>query len=319
MTEAQPGQPDDVAAAASASTLTLREAREAAGLPIATLAATLKVSADRLQALEDGRYADLPNLTFARALASSVCRALKLDPAVVLAGLPQAGEVKLGSDQLPEPATFRGRRSVVAGGSRASKRVPLLGAVVVLLAAAALWWWLPQQDDEGGQAVAPAVADVADSSAQNAVPAQEPVAEAVPAAAVPSPAPSVPQPAVPAPVQSQPAPVVAPAPVAPAAAVPVAAAVSAPAPAPDAAQPAQPAQPALRLRASQAVWVQVNDAAGKQLLQRTLKAGETADLSAAGPYAVVLGRAGAVEVSVHGKVMDLSAYASNRVARFEVK
>jgi len=46
---------------------------------------------------------------------------------------------------------------------------------------------------------------------------------------------------------------------------------------------------------------------------------ETAEVAGAGPYAVVLGRAGAVELSVRGQAMDLSAYGSNQVARFEVK
>ena len=52
----------------------LREAREAAGLHIAALAAALKVPVKKLEALEAGRYDELPDLTFARALASSACQ-----------------------------------------------------------------------------------------------------------------------------------------------------------------------------------------------------------------------------------------------------
>ena len=59
----------------------LRAAREAAGLHIAALAAALKVPVRKLEALEAGRYGELPDLTFARALASSACRHLKVDPA----------------------------------------------------------------------------------------------------------------------------------------------------------------------------------------------------------------------------------------------
>ena len=67
----------------------LRAAREAAGVHIATLAGTLKVPLDKLQALENGDLAALPDMVFARALASSVCRSLKIDPAPVLALLPR--------------------------------------------------------------------------------------------------------------------------------------------------------------------------------------------------------------------------------------
>ncbi|MBU7575138.1 MAG: helix-turn-helix domain-containing protein, partial [Hydrogenophaga sp.] len=56
----------------------LRAAREAAGLHIAALAAALKVPVKKLEALEAGRYSELPDLTFARALASSACRHLKV-------------------------------------------------------------------------------------------------------------------------------------------------------------------------------------------------------------------------------------------------
>ena len=167
----------------SVTSTTLREAREAVGLPVAALAAMLKVPVERLQALEDGRYADLPNLTFARALASSVCRVLKLDTAAVLASLPQASEVRLGSDRPPEPVTFRGRRAA-AGGARLVRRAPLLGALGVLVAAAALWWWLPQRDstpdDAAPMAVAPAIGSEPVTPAGAPVPV--PAAEIVPAA-----------------------------------------------------------------------------------------------------------------------------------------
>ena len=74
----------------------LREAREAAGLHIAAMAAALKVPVRKLEALEAGRYDELPDLTFARALASSACRQLKIDPAPVLEQIPQNPAPALG-------------------------------------------------------------------------------------------------------------------------------------------------------------------------------------------------------------------------------
>jgi cytoskeleton protein RodZ len=66
----------------------LRQAREAKGVPIDFLASVLRVPVERLQALEEDRLQDLPDLIFARALAQSVCRQLKIDSVSVLAAMP---------------------------------------------------------------------------------------------------------------------------------------------------------------------------------------------------------------------------------------
>jgi cytoskeleton protein RodZ len=67
----------------------LRHAREAQGLHIAALAAALKVPQRKLEALERDEYGALPDPSFTRALALSVCRSLKIDSAPVLALLPK--------------------------------------------------------------------------------------------------------------------------------------------------------------------------------------------------------------------------------------
>ena len=67
-------------------------------------------------------------------------------------------------------------------------------------------------------------------------------------------------------------------------------------------------------------WLTVTEAGGKQLIQRTLKAGETVGLTGKLPLSVVIGRASAVDVQVRGKPFDLTPLArSGGVARFEVK
>ena len=63
----------------------LRQVRESAGLHIDVLAGALKVPVAKLQALEADDYAAFPDAVFMRALASSMCRALKVDAAPVLA------------------------------------------------------------------------------------------------------------------------------------------------------------------------------------------------------------------------------------------
>lgn len=294
----------------------LREAREAAGLQLASLSATLKVPVERLQALEEGRYQDLPNLTFARALASSVCRALKIDPAPVLQGLPQGGEVKLGSDRpVQASAIVPSRQGMFRLPAAFQLGAPLLLSLLVLVLAVALWWWLPQRDAE--------MASEADAAASEPpVPtlvSEEPVP--VPAAAgSPLAAPPVVVEPVAAPVPAAPLVPAAPAtPAAPAApAAPVSSAPAASVTPVATAQSAQ-AQSRLQLRARATTWVQLKDGAGKELQQRTLQPGQTLDYDGELPLQVVLGRASGVDVIVRGQVFDTSAYAPNKVARFEVK
>jgi cytoskeleton protein RodZ len=52
----------------------LREARERQGLHIAALAASIKVAQKKLELLEADRFDALPDATFTRALAQTVCR-----------------------------------------------------------------------------------------------------------------------------------------------------------------------------------------------------------------------------------------------------
>jgi len=74
----------------------LRAAREAQGLHLAMLSVNLKVSVRQLEALEADQYEAFKGATFVRALAQSVCRQLKIDPAPVLAALPQAEATQAG-------------------------------------------------------------------------------------------------------------------------------------------------------------------------------------------------------------------------------
>ena len=116
----------------------LRQAREQAGVHVAALAVALKVPVRQLEALELGRFDLLPDHTFARALAGSVCRQLKIDPAAILAalppGAPRAVSVNVG---INEP--FRSATPVGGLGWRERLlRPPVVAAVVLLLAALAL-------------------------------------------------------------------------------------------------------------------------------------------------------------------------------------
>src|SRR3569833_1462266 len=95
-----------VVADVSAGTL-LRRAREASGMHVAALAVALKVPVRKLEALENDRFEDMGDAVFIRALASSVCRTLKIDAQPVLQRLPQTAAPRLVRDTDGLNAPFR--------------------------------------------------------------------------------------------------------------------------------------------------------------------------------------------------------------------
>lgn len=126
----------------------LRQARERVGMHMAAVAVTLKVPVARLEALEAGRYHELPDPTFVRALAKSVCKVLKVDPEPILASLPSAYVADLGptATAIREPMPLS-RAGKMMTSSEPMVRVPsaVLVAAGLLLLAAALWIWLPER------------------------------------------------------------------------------------------------------------------------------------------------------------------------------
>lgn len=275
----------------------LRQAREAINLRIEVLAASLKVPVVKLEALEAGQLEAMSDRVFVRALAASVCRHVKLDPAVVLSRLPATSQSPWADSQTgintPVRQTQgRQRRSWPEYLSR-----PVVLAVLALLVGAALISFWPQLRAAG---VLSSGVPEADGGVQGEkIEAVVPVNAPEPSAPL---APSVP-PAPPAPPVS---------PVVPLAAAPVAV-VPEPVVAPAA------ADSLLVLRARGESWVRVVDAKNVVALQKLMVAGETANVTGLLPLAVTVGRADMVDAQVRGQPMDLSALSSSNVARFSVK
>ncbi len=301
----------------------LRAAREREGLHLAVLAATIKVSPAKLDALEKDRYDELPNATFARALAQSVCRSLKVDPRPVLALLPQQDNVPLDAavGKLNTPFNEKPSRSEGSGLAWASK--PMFVAGALLLVAAAALALLPRDWIEGrrlpfGNAGAPAApastatvvlplppaASAALGSASDAPAAMADAASAPPVVEAASAAPAAPSaPQIP-PVSDKVA--VAVVPVLPTAAS-----------APPAA--AQSRGGALLLTASAASWIEVLDGEGQSLLSRIVQPGETVSLDGRRPLRVRVGNAGGTQLTYRGAPLDLAPYTRDNVARLELR
>ena len=292
----------------------LREEREAAGLHIAALAAALKVPVKKLEALEAGRYDELPDMTFARALASSACRQLKVDPAPVLAQIPLGHRPQLGDSAQAINAPFKGVGDPAPLNAMGWLSRPAVLAAIALLLGALVLVFLPErQVAPQADAVMPPPGATPDTPALVMEPA--PAAVVAPAVDGSAPvsgtataagaAPEAVQPLANAPVVAAPADTAAvaittTAPVSPTTAVGTAGSL-------------------LSITATGESWVEVVNGAGSVVMKRMLKTGDVIDFSTAPPYTVVLGRADAAQVTVRGKPFDTAPYARNSVARFEVK
>ncbi|MDP3085402.1 MAG: helix-turn-helix domain-containing protein [Rubrivivax sp.] len=261
----------------------LRAAREKQGLHIAALAASIKVSPRKLEALENDRYGELPDATFVRALAQTVCRNLKTDPAPVLARLPKQGASTLAhvAGTLNTPFRERQGRFGIDVASSNWMRTPLVWAAVLLVLAAvavalmpASWW----------QPAAPTVITV--------VPAVAPPASVAAGAAA-------------------------------SAALVTELAASAAAPVVEtvhAAPPQVQAEPAglLQVRSTAPSWVQVEDSAGQRLLSRTVQPGEALVLGGKPPFKLHVGNVAATQITLRGQRVDLGAAARDNIARVEL-
>ncbi|MCX7277577.1 MAG: helix-turn-helix domain-containing protein [Burkholderiales bacterium] len=270
----------------------LRQAREAVGLHVAALAVSLKVPVGKLEALEAGRLDALPDVMFARALAASVCRSLKIDAAPVLAHFPQGAASRLGAADSGINTPFRQPHTGPRFGLKGQMPSPSVVAVALLLVAALAVFLWPKSKEEAAD-----VSQGADVS--TAVPAPTPVVEPL---ADPAPAASA---VLPAPLVAAPAAPVAPAPVVvPAASAPLAAAI---------------APSIMVVTATGESWLKVTDAKGVVAFSRTLNAGEVVQPSGTPPFTMVVGRVDAVQLNVRGQAFDMTPFAKDHVARFEVK
>jgi cytoskeleton protein RodZ len=295
----------DAAAGASAGAM-LRGARERQGLHIAALAATIKITVNKLDALENDRYDELLDATFTRALALTVCRALKIDPAPVLQRLPQGGATGLSPAKggLNTPLRERSARSDTGDGTVA--RRPLLWAAVLVLVAAALvyllpaaWWQslLPgAATPEQGALSVPVVVAVAPTASQLSVEVPSAVVPSADATAAVSSAAS-------AAVAEEPT---------------VRVVHSAPPSSDTSALADVPAGIAV-LRVSDASWVEVIDAKTQTLVSRTVQPGETVGLDGALPFSIKIGNAQGTELMFRSQPVDLAPFTRDNVARLELK
>jgi cytoskeleton protein RodZ len=276
----------------------LRAVRLQRGLHIGALAAAMKVPQAKLEALEADRFADLPDATFVRALALSVSRTLKTDPAPILALLPGAPHIHLervdGGLNMP----FRERPGHIAPVEWAAGNWPLIGIVAALLLAAAGMAWAPHDWLRALPSFRPTPAPPVDAAATVPAPDRQSAPVALSASALAgtrvesvSAAAAQPTSAVPGETASS-----------------SVAGVGAPNP-----------QAIVRIRAIEDTWIQATDAGDKIVLSRLLSAGEVVGLEGAAALKIRVGNAKGTELMHRGQVLDLKPSTRDNVATVDLR
>lgn len=282
----------------------LRQAREASGLSVSALASLLKVSTAKLDALESNRWDLLPDIVFARALASSICRALQIEVAPVLARFPSLVAPNMKTDESGINTPFRVPGDGLGLAWLSQLRKPGTIAALVFIVAAVALFMLP--------------GDLLKSRFENEVPVIGDTGtasiEAVSTVVVPnvSNQPSLhPQADVQLSVASN---------LNPENSLPsVVSKETAASPLPLTVNGSGAVAGTVLLKATGASWVEVVDGRGGVQVRKIMAEGEVLGASGEGPLSVVIGRADVVAVEVKGKSLDLANLTKNNIARFEVK
>lgn len=283
----------------------LQMAREAQGIHIDTLAVAMKIPVKKLEALEADRYDLLPDTVFARALASSICRTLKIDPTPVLERLPSNIAPRLKTDESGINTPFRVATEGVGGAYLEHLSKPVVLAVLALLVGVLVITFFPAESltkifGEGksnGTSVASVVTQAPTLESRN-----DQAGDAVPAlnSSLSMSIPIEPVVAAAGPVTTNDS---------------VAATQLVAEKVPEAAAITD----VISFKAKGTSWVEVVDAKGVTQLNKTLRDGDVASASGTVPLRVVVGHAENTEVQLRGKPFDLATVSKNNVARFEVK
>ncbi|HRH17702.1 MAG TPA: helix-turn-helix domain-containing protein [Aquabacterium sp.] len=298
----------------------IRRARQAKGLSLESLASTLKVTPAKLEALESGRYQDLPDLAFARALAKTVCRYLDIDSGPVMATFPSAQPPNLSASEhrgVPfKDSKARLNLDVAVGVPwKLVFKPQWLAPIAILLAAVVVYFWpaqVPWLDEWTARLQSSPVAAAPAASAVTALPADlaQLNASATEVASSEPTEPVAAQPPVPDASASLPL-------------MPEAASAASSTAASSAVATPVTAVPvvkgALQLQATDGSWVEVRDATGAKVFFRQMAMGELVGVDGKPPLSVKIGNAGGVRLSYQGQPIELAAFTRNNVASLQLK
>ena len=255
----------------------LAAARAALGLSLADVAQQLKFATRQIEALEQGRFDELPTGTFARGMVRAYARLLRLDPEPLVERI--AGRVAV-PDNAAAVATVR-RRIPITDSSRRSNLVYAVLSLAILGGIAAMAFeWQRERANGAGMTFVPAAAQAPQPAPQAPI---EPQRTAVASAAA--------QPGLAPQVQSEPAP---------------AASLAA----------RTDGTRRISMKFERESWVEIRGRDGKTLLSKLNAAGTEETIEGRPPFALIIGNAQHVRLSYDDQPVDLAPHVKVEVARF---
>ena len=267
-------------AAASDVGAELARAREAAGLAVTDVAQQLKFAARQIEALEQGRFADLPPGTFARGMVRSYARLVKLDPAPLVERI--AAQVAV-PDNAAAFASVRRPNSIVDNARRTDLTYAALSLAIVAVIGGVAYDWQRER---------------ARAARLTFVPAAQAPAEPQRTASLDTATPVSPQAAVLDTTEKA----------APAEEKKAAAEEKNGAP--------QGGRHRVVMKFERESWVEIRDRAGRVLTSK-LNAGDTErTVDGFPPFALIIGNAQHVRLSYDDRPIDLAPHVKVEVARF---
>lgn len=271
----------------------LKKARELRGLSLDQVATELRLSRRIVEGIEADDYSGLPEPAFVRGYMRRYAQLVKLSPDDIASRFDQY----YAADTATPAPDARPRNPIQILGDLARPRLRLgrllswASLALILLLVVGLFWG---RQDSASVALEEEPAAVVSAPAVPAAPVVTDPSAPVAISSDVLPLPSGPA-QLPAPVGGS---------VAPVAAAPVAAPV---------------AMDQLKLVLTGDSWISIKDAKGQVLTSTVHKAGVSLALSGEAPFAVNIGNAPGVSLSINGKVVDLKPHTKGVVASLSVQ
>ena len=265
----------------------LKNHREQANVSIATIAAPLKLSELQIKRLENDEFTLLGPITFVKGYIKNYCRELKVDSAPILAMMPAPPEPTKPANM----QSFSRRTEKEASDSRLMFFSYLILAIVI--GSSALWFWqnaTPIEEQTSNinvanskmserQAAQPSISE----QQQQAEIDDESLLESQSTSSETSTSPEI---------------------------------VKETAPIASNSASQDDASSTIVMNFNGESWVEIYDGEGEKIAFGVKKAGYIMTVSGTPPFSVVLGKHDAVDITLNGEPVDVSAFPQNRLAKF---
>lgn len=264
----------------------LKNHREQANVSIATIAAPLKLSELQIKRLENDEFALLGPITFVKGYIKNYCRELKVDSAPILAMMPAPPEPTKPANM----QSFSRRTEKEASDSRLMFFSYLILAIVI--GSSALWFWqnaTPIEEQTSKINVANSIMSER-QAAQPSILQQQQQAEINDESLLESKDT----------LETSTSPE----------------AVTETAPITSNNESQEDASSTIVMNFNGESWVEIYDGEGEKIAFGVKKAGYIMTVSGTPPFSVVLGKHDAVDITLNGEPVDVSASPKNRLAKF---